>query len=47
MKKYLNDILFVAGAACWITAAYRYSLNIGLITTGVFFMLSAVVVTRR
>ncbi|MBU8701170.1 hypothetical protein B4125_0137 [Bacillus paralicheniformis] len=43
----LNDLLFVAGTAFILAAAYRVNTNIGLILTGVFFMFYAYLLTKK
>lgn len=43
----LNDIFFLIGAAFILVATYRYSLNIGLMLTGVFFMLYSYLLSKQ
>ncbi|TWO94523.1 hypothetical protein EUA41_19610 [Bacillus velezensis] len=43
----LNDLLFMVGAAFILTAVYRWSTNIGLILTGVFFMFYAYLISKK
>ncbi|MBT2167381.1 MULTISPECIES: hypothetical protein [Bacillus] len=44
---FLNDFLFIIGAAFVLTAAYRLNANIGLILTGVFFMFYAALLSKK
>ncbi|AFJ62850.1 phage-related protein [Bacillus velezensis YAU B9601-Y2] len=43
----LNDFLFITGAAFIACAAYRLHSNIGLLTTGVFFIFYAVLISKK
>lgn len=44
---FLNDFLFIIGAAFITTAAYRLNINIGLILTGVFFIFYAMLLSKK
>ncbi|MGG3936328.1 hypothetical protein ACTXHP_08525 [Bacillus stercoris] len=44
---FLNDFLFIIGAAFVLIAAYRLNANIGLILTGVFFMFYAALLSKK
>ncbi|MFB4260759.1 hypothetical protein ACE106_16575 [Shouchella clausii] len=43
----LNDFLFIIGAVFILVATYRYSTNIGLILTGVFFMFYSFLLSKQ
>ncbi|GIN17451.1 hypothetical protein J32TS2_28070 [Shouchella clausii] len=43
----LNDFLFIVGAVFILVATYRYSTNIGLILTGVFFMFYSFLLSKQ
>ncbi|WP_437132664.1 hypothetical protein [Bacillus atrophaeus] len=44
---FINDFLFIVGAAFILAAAYRLHTNIGLILTGVFFMFYAMLLSKK
>ncbi|AKL76680.1 hypothetical protein [Bacillus velezensis] len=47
MMLFLNDFLFIIGAAFILAAAYRLHTDIGLVLTGVFFIFYALLLSKK
>ncbi|MCR4365419.1 MULTISPECIES: hypothetical protein [Bacillus amyloliquefaciens group] len=47
MMLFLNDFLFIIGAAFILATAYRLHTDIGLVLTGVFFIFYALLLSKK